>query len=186
MAQSVLAGVIQFMDRLGVYDVILPFLLTFTIMYAILERSKVLGTEKWGGEDIPRKNLNAMASFVVAFMVVASSKIVEIITAVSAKVVILLLLAVFFLMLIGTFYGKKDVELENGWKSFFMVIMFVGIAVIFLDTLTFSSGQTILDWLWDFILSFWTSTAAASIIFILLLILFVRYMTKPSGNGGGD
>jgi hypothetical protein len=188
--QSVLAGVIEFMGRIGIYDVVLPFLLVFTIMFAILEKTKVLGTEKWDGEDLPRKNLNAMAAFTVSFLVVASSKLVEIITAISAKVIILLALAVFFLMLVGTFYGKdEEVKLEGGWKSFFMGLMFFGMVVIFLDTVTFEGGQTILEWLWEFLLSFWTSAAAASIIFILLLIGFMYYITNPpstTSSGGKD
>ncbi|MBD3319423.1 hypothetical protein GF342_05965 [Candidatus Woesearchaeota archaeon] len=183
--QTVLAGVIEFMARLGVYDVVLPFLLVFTIMYAILEKTKVLGTEKWNGEDIPRKNLNAMASFVVAFLVVASSQIVSIITEVSAKVVVLLVLVIFFLMLIGTFYGKEEeVKLENSWRTFFMVVLFIGIALIFADAIVLQDGTSVLEWLWGFIASFWTSAAAASVIFILLLIGFMYYITSGESTGG--
>ena len=36
---------ILFLDKLGVYDVVLPFLLVFTTLYAILEKSKIFGTE---------------------------------------------------------------------------------------------------------------------------------------------
>ena len=34
-------GVIDFLGKLGVYDVILPFLLIFTIVFAILEKTKI-------------------------------------------------------------------------------------------------------------------------------------------------
>ena len=37
---------IIFFEELGVYDVILPFLLVFCIVFAILEKSKIFGTEK--------------------------------------------------------------------------------------------------------------------------------------------
>ncbi len=47
---------IQFLDRLGVYEVLLPFLLIFTIVYAILEKSRVFGIEKVGDVDMPKKN----------------------------------------------------------------------------------------------------------------------------------
>src|SRR3989344_4299236 len=115
---TVLGGVIAFFVRLGIYDVVLPFLLVFTIMYAVLEKSKILGTEKFGDDTITRKNLNAMTAFVVAFLVVASSKLVEIITAISAKLVVLLALLVFFLLLVGTFYGQdEEVKLEKGWRN---------------------------------------------------------------------
>ena len=180
---TVLGGVIAFFVRLGIYDVVLPFLLVFTIMYAVLEKSKILGTEKFGDDTITRKNLNAMTAFVVAFLVVASSKLVEIITAISAKLVVLLALLVFFLLLVGTFYGQdEEVKLEKGWRNLFTIIAFVGVTVIFLDTVKLRSGLTILEWVWGFVLSAWTSAAAASVIFILLLIGFMSYITSSEGS----
>src|SRR3989338_8886122 len=77
--------VIEFFDTIGLFDVVLPFLLVFTIVFAILEKTKVLGTEDIEGKKYTKKNLNAIASFVMAFLVVASSELVEIITTVSAN-----------------------------------------------------------------------------------------------------
>ena len=73
---SAFAEVITFFEKLGVYDIVLPFLLVFTIVYAIFERTKVLGTETIEGVDYSKKNLNAMVAFVIAFLVIASSRIV--------------------------------------------------------------------------------------------------------------
>jgi len=70
---SVLGNVIQFFEKIGIYDVVLPFLLTFTIIFAILEKTKVLGT--FGKEKDSKKNLNAMVAFVMGFLVIASEKI---------------------------------------------------------------------------------------------------------------
>ena len=92
--------VLEFFERLGIYDVILPFLLVFTLVFAIFERTKVLGTEKLDGEETSKKNLNAMTSFVIAFLVVASAQMVSIINSALPKIVILLFLGVFFLLLI--------------------------------------------------------------------------------------
>ena len=38
--------IIEFMEKLGVYDIVLPFLLVFVVVFAILEKTKVFGTEK--------------------------------------------------------------------------------------------------------------------------------------------
>ena len=40
MAVSSFRSAIDFFGQVGVYDVILPFLLVFTIMFAILEKTK--------------------------------------------------------------------------------------------------------------------------------------------------
>ena len=92
---STFRGIIGFFDKVGIYDVVLPFILVFTIVYAILEKTKILGTEEIEGIKYTRKNLNAMTAFVVAFLVVASSKLVAVVTDVSSQVVVLLLASVF-------------------------------------------------------------------------------------------
>ena len=56
MATTVLGGVLDFFKELGIYDVVLPFILVFTIMFAILERTKIFGTE--GEKKFTKKNLN--------------------------------------------------------------------------------------------------------------------------------
>ncbi|MEM4263430.1 MAG: hypothetical protein QW666_00860 [Candidatus Woesearchaeota archaeon] len=179
---SILSNVVLFFEKIGIYDVVLPFLLTFTIVFAILEKTRVLGVEKIGTgkekEEYSRKNLNAMVAFVIGFLVIASARLVEAITRVSAQVVVLLLLSVFFLMLVGTFFKKEEeVALEKGfWRYLFMIIMFVGIVFIFLDAIKTEAG---VSWLMIFIYwlrSFWTSTAVASIILIIGIIAFMWFI----------
>jgi len=177
--ESVFRGTIQFFDKLGVYDVILPFLLVFTIVFAILEKTKVLGTEEVEGKKFTKKNLNAMAAFVIAFLVIASSKLVQIITDVSSQMVVLLMLSILFLLLIGSFYREGEgVFLEGGWKIAFMFIMFIGIVLIFLNALTNEDGDTYLEIAVDWINDIWDSNAVASIILIVVIILFMVYIVR--------
>ena len=69
-------------------------------------------------------------------------------------------------------------SLEGGSRTFFMIIMFVGIVMIFLDALGW------LDEFWQ-----WTgfgqgSYAVGSIILIVLVILFMVYIVKgPAPQG---
>jgi hypothetical membrane protein len=182
---SILGNVIGFLQKIGIYDVVLPFLLTFTIVFAILEKTKILGTETIDKVSYTKKNLNAMVAFVIGFLVIASGKIVEAITAVSAQIIILLLLSVFFLMLVGTFFGKEeDVYLEKGfWRYLFMIIMFLGVVFIFLNAIKTKAGLTWLEVFINWISRFWTSTAVASIILIVGIILFVWFMVSPPKFG---
>lgn len=179
MADTVLGNVLQFFVRLGVYDVVIPFLLVFTIVYAIFERSKVLGTEKIDGKEYTKRNLNAMAAFTVGFLVIASSKLVETITSVSSNMVVLLFLGVFFMLLIGSFYGQGELAekgLQGGWRTLFLVIMFIGIIGVFMNAIKTASGQTWLDYSLNYLRANWSSTAVASLVLILGVILFVRYI----------
>ena len=171
-----------FFDKIGIYDVVLPFLLVFTIVFAIFEKTKVLGTEVIEGERYPRKNLNAMASFVISFIVIASSKLVEIITQVSANMVVLILLSVFFLLLVGSFYREtEEVFLEGGWRTFFMLIMFIGIVAIFLEAIPTKTGEPWLEWFLKYVVRNFDSAAVGSIILIVVMVLFMYFITKDSG-----
>ena len=82
MADSILSGTIAFMAKIGVYDVVLPFVLVFTLFFAFLEKSQVLGIEvvkdsKGAEHRFTRKNLNAIIAFSAAFFVVASAQLVR-------------------------------------------------------------------------------------------------------------
>ena len=135
--ETAFRGVIGFLDKLGVYDVVLPFLLVFTIVFAILEKTRILGAEKAGDKEITKKNLNAMVAFVMAFLVVASTTLVRVINEVMANVVLLLVLIISFLMLVGVFWGTGESKLDKDspWMKFFMVVIFLAIVAILLNAL---------------------------------------------------
>jgi hypothetical protein len=176
---SVLGQIIVFFDKLGVYDVILPFLLVFTIVFAILEKTRVFGYEEFKGEKYTRKNLNSIVAFVIAFLVIASSKLVEAITRISANMVLLLILIVFFLLLVGTFYGKEeDVALKGKWRVFFMVIVFIGILLIFLDGVRLEDGTSWLEVSIGYVSEYWSSTVFATLITVALIIALMAWITK--------
>jgi len=177
MAETVLGNVLEFFGRLGVYDVILPFILVFTIVFAILERTRILGTE----DNQTKKNLNAMVAFVIGFLVIASSQLVGTITQVSSQVVILLMLSVFFLLLVGTFQVETDlkggVKLAKGWQILFSFIMFLGIVFIFLEAIKNEAGKSWLQVFIDWLGRFATDTAVASILLLIVVIGIVVFIT---------
>ena len=177
MAQeTVFRGIIDFFVELGIYDVVLPFLLVFTILYAILDRTKVFGHDVVDGVKYPKKNINAMVAFVIAFFVVASTKLVAAINEALANIVLLILLVIFFLVLVGSFFKEGTEEfLDDDWKKYLTTLLFIGIVLIFLNAL---------DWLgplWDYIVDHWESRWVGSLILIILVILFMVYITGSSG-----
>lgn len=191
---STFRGVIDFMQEIGVYDVVLPFLLIFAIVFAIFDKSKILGKEKVGDEEYPRRNINAIVSFVIAFLVVASSKLVSIINEALANVILLLVMSVAFLLLIGTFHKEGEVFLENPvWKNVFMVLMFVGILLIFLYAIKVDSSDSQchdydagkcpwLVWAWAGVTDNWDSRAVGSVVLAVIIIGVMLWITY-SGPG---
>jgi hypothetical protein len=171
--------VLEFFMRLGVYDVLLPFILVFTIVFAILERTKIFGTEKVKDVEYGKKNLNAMTAFVISFLVVASAQMVSLINNALPKIVILLFLGVFFLLLVGIFYSEKEeVLLSSRWKIMFMVIMFIGIVAIFLHSIPMADGTPFLTWAMMFIIANYNTTTVTSIIMVIVIIALMMFIIK--------
>ena len=179
-------GVLNFFDKIGLFDVVLPFLLVFTVVFAILEKTKVLGTEKIEGHDYTKKNLNAIASFVIAFLVIAAKELVAIINETVAKAVVVLFFSVLFLLLVGSFHKEGEpMYLKGGWKVTFEIIVFIAIAGIFLDAIKSSDGRTWLQRLGDFTGS-GNDELAGSIILLAIVILFIVFAVKePAKSGSG-
>lgn len=129
---------IEFMEVLGVYDVVLPFLLIFTIMYAILERTKLFKSpiESDGGGEVTPSNLHAMVAFSTALIAVASTQIISTINLMLSYFVLITILIIMFLMLVANFRTgdelKKGEILSEGWRKFFVFLIFFGIVLIFL------------------------------------------------------
>ena len=181
---SPLENVLRFFEAIGIYRVVLPFLLTFAIVFAILERTRVLGTERIGKEEYTKKNLNAIVAFVIALFVIASSQIVGAIARISAQIVIVFLLGVLFLALVGTFYARKEEPFEKAplHEKIFVGVMILGIVIVFLNGIQTPTGVSWLQIFIGWISQFWISPAVASIILLVLIILFISWITKPEAK----
>ncbi len=186
---STFRGALEFFNKLGIFDVVLPFLLVFTIVFAILEKTRVFGTEKVGAEEHTKKNLNAMTSFVIAFFVIASSRLVEIITEVSANMVVLLIASVLFLLLVGSFH-KQEAEgffLKEGLiKNSFIGVMAVGLIAIFLHAIKAPDNRTWLELVVDWLALFWGTSSgpsrdavASTILVVIVIIILYMIVQEP-------
>ena len=167
--------VIEFFDSIGLFDVVLPFLLVFTVVFAILEKTKVFGMEEVEGRKYTKKNLNAIAAFVIAFLVVASSELVE---DSGRHFLAYEVWKILFLLLVGAFYKEGEpVFLEGGWKVVFMIIVFIAIIGIFLDAIKTADGRTWLQRLGDFA-GAGNDELAGSVVLLALIVLFIVYAVR--------
>ena len=180
---SPLENAITFLDNFGLFDVVLPFLLVFTIIYAILEKSKILGTEETDGKTVPRRNVNSMVAFVVALFVVVTKEIVTAIQVSLPQIALLVIVLISFMMLAGTLTSGKDpfsFEDKKGWKIFLMLTLFIAILAIFLNSIDW------LDPILDYIEDSWDQTFIVSLIFMGIIIGVIFYVVRPTNNKGKE
>lgn len=173
---STFREVLVFLDTIGIYDVVLPLLLIFSIVYAILEKTRVFGVEKIktesGDHTVTRKNVNAMVAFVSAFFVVSSAQLVGTIHKLIADVALVLVTFVMFMILIGVFHKDEELNLKDEWNKRFMWIAFIAITLIFFNAL---------GWLmpaWYYLVGNWDSTFAATVMLLLGMVLLILWVAK--------
>ena len=112
--------------QLGIFEhpfftqVILPFLLIFTIVYAILERTEILGKAK--------RQINAIVALVIALIVVGVPAAIGVITKMIPIIAIFIVILLLFMLLFGFIGGVKAGEMGMGMKIAFGIIL--GIAMI--------------------------------------------------------
>ncbi len=178
---SVLSNALDFLREFGIFDVILPFLLVFAVVFGILEKTRILGEEKVGKEIYPRKNLNAIVAFVFAMLVVAATKIVGVINLALPQISLLVIVALSFLMMIGIFMKPDNTlyeKLTKGWMTFLMILMFIAVIFVFLGNLPANEKQSWLGFAFDYVVEFWSGTLIATLVLLVVVIWAIVYITK--------
>jgi hypothetical protein len=183
MASTVLGGTIEFLQEFGFFDVILPFLLVFTIVFGVLEKTKIFGVEKFREQEIPKKNINAMIAFVIAFFVVAAKEIVASIQVSVPMVALILVAIVCFLMLVGIFIGSNEslnfLEMFKGFKGFIAGILILAVVAIFFESFGW------LDPIMGFVFGS-GSDVFLTIVFIGVVGAVIYFVFKTPAEGGGS
>ena len=178
---STLQNVIIFFRDFGLFDVVLPFLLVFAIIFAILEKTRILGVEKVKGEEIPKRSLNTMVAFVIGMLVIATNKIVTAINEALPNIVLIIVSFVAFLLMIGVFMGTGELKLVEKYPRFtigFVLFSLIALILIVFDSLKLASGKSWLDWVLNYVFENLSGPIVTSIIFLIVAIFAIYYITK--------
>lgn len=134
---------------------ILPFLLVFTLVFAILERTKILGEGK--------KQINAIVSLVVGLLLIAFTYPTGIITKLVPFMAVMAVVIFVFLLLYGFVAadGKEGLKLHKGIKIAAGIIILIALVIAVL----WATGS--LDFIED---TFSSSSIWGNIILIAVII----------------
>lgn len=101
-------------------QVALVFVLVFTIIFAVLQKSKILGDGK--------KQIDALVSLSIALLVVSVGYALNIIAGLAPFLAVSLVIILVFMILTGIVHEDK-LKLSSGWKTFFTIAAFVAVIV---------------------------------------------------------
>ena len=163
------------LEALGFADVLLPFILIFTVIFAIMQKTEVLGKGK--------KNFNVAIAFVIALGVIIphvlgtyppNGDVVEIINQALPNVSIVII-GVLMVMLILGIFGKTWPE-HNKISSGVLILAIAVVAYIF---------GLAADW-WTYLPTwlYWLNNPDTQALLILILVfgIIVAYITKEDDD----
>jgi hypothetical protein len=161
------------LEGLGLLDVLLPFLLIFTITYAVLQKSKILG------EDSHR--FNVIVSFVMAMAAIiphvigVGPDIVVVINRALPNISLLMIASMMVLLMIGVF--GKDVNIAGTNLEGF-VVLFAIIAVVY--TFLVSAGVLAQPPAWlSWIVDPQTRSMLIAVLVFGIIVWFITKEEKP-------
>jgi hypothetical protein len=165
---GVFSNFMYWLEYWGVRDIILPFILIFTIFYAVLQRIQLFGEGS--------KRYNVAISLAIALLVVIphatgtyppSADVVNIINDSIPEVALLVIVVVLLMMMLGLGLGRAYGIAITGW---------IALAAAAILVLIFISGITPLP-----ILSYIDPSIQALIIILLVFGIIVWFVTREPG-----
>ena len=157
--------IIASLEDVGFYEVALPFILIFTLVFAILQKIKIFGEKG--------KNFNAVIALVMAFLVVRSGAVVEVMNTYIPQVSLIALIIITVLILVGLLLSPAQLGMKGGFGGVAVVITLVGAAAAFIASSS-PLGFEMPRWVTDlFKGADWTILLS-----IAAVIIFIAWMTS--------
>jgi hypothetical protein len=173
-----LGGFMQALDSWGVLDVMLPFLLIFTLVFAILQKTKILGDDK--------KNFNVIIALVMALTLIIphvtgkyplSYDPVNIINGFLPGISLLIVAIVMLFVLIGL-WGGEATWIGGSPSAIIAILAAIGIIWIFGAAADWWNG-------WNWFTNFFGEDAVALIVIILVFGIIIWFITKSDKQSVG-
>jgi len=170
---------IVMLDQWGVTDVLLPFILVFTIVFATLQKTKILGDGK--------KNYNVVVALVMGLAVVIPHVVgrypfnfdpVNVINTALPQVSIIIVAIIMLLLIIGVFGNEIDFAGTplSGW---IVILAFIAVVLIFGSAVGWFTMPLWLIFLQD-------PELQALIVMILVFGIIIWFITKEDKKDKDD
>ena len=149
-------------------EALLPFLLVFSLVFAVLQKSKVLGEGK--------KQLDALVALSIGLLVIAFGQavgiIIQLVTFLSVALVIMLV----FMILVGSMFKEGDFKLDGWIKLVIGIIIFLAVVVA---VLVYTGA-------WDWITTFLDASSSnlwTNVFFIAIVVIAIAVVVFMGGKG---
>lgn len=161
-----LYDILASLENVGAFDIALPFILIFTVSFAIMQKIQLFGAKK--------KNIDLIVSLVLALLAIRNIFLIEMLNRFLPNIAMFLIIILMFLLILGTFGGPL-----TGFKGFMagVAVIISLLFVIMSLSSDLSYGFVFPNFLTDFFLDYQTK----SIILFVFGLVAVIYFTS-AGN----
>lgn len=163
------------LENMGIADVLMPFILVFTIVYAVLQKSKLLGKDS--------KKFNVIIALAIGFSVVVPHvmgrypggyDVVEIMNEALPQISLIAVAFIMLFVLLGIF-GASSSWMKGGVSGLMAIISFIAVALIFGS----AAGWWNMYWFYDVF-----GPDAVSLFVMLLVFGLIIWFVTGDSNGG--
>ena len=168
----------ELLEGYGLTDALLPFLLIFTIVFAVLQKTNILGAGK--------KNFNVIVALVMALTAViphvtnsypAGYDVIEIMNNALPQVSIIAVAFIMLLLLVGLF-GAEHRWLGASLSGWMAIVAFIIIVIIF-------GGAAGWWYSLQYYFYWWDEDTTALLVIILVFGVIIWYVTRPDTKSEG-
>lgn len=186
--------VINILNDLGFFNVILPFILIYSIMYGILVRTQIFG-DPFDKDIAKAKTVRSIISLVsasIAFLVVGSANVVINIREIIPYIVLYILIIFMLVMTVAVFYlpsGNVNEQEYSKYRKYIVGVSIFIFAILILYafgiiSFTSSSVSSFSSSFYSFLVQ--NISFIAAIIILLVMIGFAYWISKPVSSSSKD
>ena len=149
----------------ALFEIVLPLVLIFAIVFAVLQGTKILGG---------RKNIDAIIGIVLGLLLVRNTVVVETINKFLPNVSLAIIVILMILLVLGVFLGK-EYEWASGFKGLAAIASLIIVVWIFSESYWNRFGI-------PNIFGNLSSDTKGILVFIAILIIVVFLVTRKEGE----
>lgn len=177
---SLYESLINILNYFGIFNILLPFLLIYAIMYGILMRTKIFGDpfSQNQNEAKAARTIISLVSASVAFLVISSINFITTLKTMIPYFILYIIVLFMLILSISIFYlpeGQfgEDYKRIRGKVLIVALIIFIIVTLNFFGLLTPSISSSVSNALSQY------QDLIAGIVIFALLILAAYYISKP-------
>ena len=134
--------------------------------------------------------VRSLVALVAALLVLAANTAVNFVNMFFTNAVLIIVAGLGFLLILGLFRGTEEFDFSDkhsNWYNAFVILAFIGLLFVVLNSIEVSSGGSVLEYIWDYLTDNIGEGTVAGVVVLIIVALVLVYATggfAKRGSGG--